>query len=63
MAVFSIPPDEAFDIIMSNMSRKSRRIVVANMQHKPYEGTRLGRELKNAKNRTRDHQRGESGDL
>ena len=63
MAVFAIPHDEAFDIIMSNMSRKSRRIVVANMQRKPYEGTRLGRELKNAKNRTRDHQRGESGDL
>ncbi len=63
MAVFSIPPDEAFDIIMSNMSRKSRRIVVANMQRKPYEGTKLDKELKDAKNRTRDHQRGKSGDL
>lgn len=63
MALFSIPPDEAFDIVMSNMSRKSRRIVVANMQRKPYEGTRLDKELRDAKNRTRDHQRGESGDL
>lgn len=53
MAVFSIPPDEAFDIIMSTMSRKSRRIVVANMQRKPYQGTKLEKELRDAKNRAR----------
>ena len=55
--------EQYFDSIFADMNRKRRRIVSTNMQRRPYWGTRQDKELKDAKDRARAHQGGESGDL
>lgn len=48
-----IPSEELFNAGAIVMSRRSRWTVAANMLRRPYFGTRLDRELKDAKDRAR----------
>lgn len=48
-------PDEVFSNKFMQMSKKSRRCVVENMSRRPYYGTKLDKELKDAKDRARAH--------
>lgn len=51
---------EWFDTIFRDMNRKRRNRVLTNMHRRPYSGTRQDKELRDAKDRSRAHKRGES---
>lgn len=54
-----VPQEESFEHIEESMNKRRKRHIQECAMRRPYYGTSLDKELKDAKNRARAHRRGD----